>query len=75
MAGPSPAPELRPTARFPLDPPDGGDNPGKRWVPENVVAYIVGHEKAMMTYGPYAGGVSLAVKRDALAKPAYCNET
>ncbi len=39
--------------------------------PENVVADIVGHEKTTMTYGPYSGGVSLAVKRDALAKLAY----
>ena len=34
----------------------------------NVVADIVGHEKATMTYGLYSGGVSLAVKREALAK-------
>jgi integrase len=40
-------------------------------VPENVVADIVGHEKTTMTYGLYSGGVSLAVKRDALAKLAY----
>ena len=31
----------------------------------------VGHEKATMTYRLYSGGVSLAVKRDALAKLAY----
>ncbi len=40
-------------------------------VPENVVADIVGHEKPTMTDGLYSGGVSLAVKRDALAKLAY----
>ena len=40
-------------------------------VPENVVADIVGHEKTTMTYGLYSGGLSLAVKRDALAKLAY----
>ena len=40
-------------------------------VPENVVADIVGHEKTTMTYGLYSGGVSLAVKRDALAKLVY----
>ena len=40
-------------------------------VPENVVADIVGHEKNTMTYGLYSGGLSLAVKREALAKLAY----
>jgi integrase len=40
-------------------------------VPENIVADIVGHEKTTMTYGLYSGGVSLAVKRDALDKLAY----
>jgi integrase len=40
-------------------------------VAENVVADIVGHEKTTMTYGLYSGGVSVAVKRDALAKLAY----
>ena len=40
-------------------------------VPENVVADIVGHEKTTMTYGLYSGGVSLKVKRDALANLAY----
>ena len=40
-------------------------------VPENVVADIVGHEKTTMTYGLYSGGVSLAVKREALDKLAY----
>jgi len=40
-------------------------------VAENVVADIVGHEKTTMTYGLYSGGVSLAVKRDALDKLAY----
>ncbi len=40
-------------------------------VPENVVADIVGHEKTTMTYGLYSGGVSLAVKRKALAKLSY----
>ncbi len=39
--------------------------------PENVVADIVGHEKTTMTYGLYSGGVSLAVKREALDKLAY----
>ena len=37
-------------------------------VPENVVADIVGHEITTMTYGLYSGGLSLAVKREALAK-------
>ena len=40
-------------------------------VPENVVADIVGHEKTTMTYGLYSGGLSLAVKRDALDKLVY----
>ena len=40
-------------------------------VPENVVADIVGHEKMTMTYGLYSGGLSLAVKREALDKLAY----
>ena len=40
-------------------------------VAENVVADIVGHEKLTMTYGLYSGGLSLAVKRDALAKLTY----
>ena len=40
-------------------------------VPENVVADIVGHEKPTMTYGLYSGGVSLAVKAEALAKLRY----
>ena len=40
-------------------------------VPENVVADIVGHEKTTMTYGLYSGGLSLAVKCDALAMLAY----
>lgn len=40
-------------------------------VPENVVADIVGHEKPTMTYGLYSGGVSLAVKAEALAKLFY----
>ncbi len=39
--------------------------------PENVVADIVGHEKTTMTYGLYSGGVSLAVKREALDKLVY----
>ena len=39
-------------------------------VPENVVADIVGHEKTTMTYGLYSGGLSLAVKSDALDKLA-----
>ena len=40
-------------------------------VPENVVADIVGHEKTTMTYGLYSGGLSLAVKHEALDKLAY----
>ena len=40
-------------------------------VPENVVADIVGHEKTTMTYGLYSGGLSLAVKREALDKLTY----
>ncbi len=44
---------------------------GNAGVPENVVADIVGHEKTTMTYGLYSGGVSLAVKRDALGRLAY----
>ena len=40
-------------------------------VSENVVADIVGHEKTTMTYGLYSGGLSLAVKREALEKLAY----
>ncbi len=40
-------------------------------VAENVVADIVGHEKTTMTYGLYSGGLSLAVKREALKKLAY----
>lgn len=40
-------------------------------VPENVVADLVGHEKKTITFGLYSGGVSLAVKREALAKLAY----
>jgi integrase len=39
--------------------------------PENVVADIVGHEKTTMTYGLYSGGLSLAVKAEALDKLAY----
>ena len=40
-------------------------------VQENVVADIVGHEKRTMTYELYSGGLSLAVKRNALDKLAY----
>jgi len=40
-------------------------------VAENIVADIVGHEKTTMTYGLYSGGLSLAVKRDALDKLVY----
>ena len=40
-------------------------------IPENVSADILGHEKTTMTYGLYSGGVSLAVKRKALAKLKY----
>ena len=32
---------------------------------------IIGHEKTMVTYGLYSGGLSLAVKREALDKLAY----
>ena len=42
-----------------------------RTMSENVVADIVGHEKTTMTYGLSSGGVSLAVKREALDKLAY----
>ena len=41
---------------------------GNAGVPENVVVDIVGHEKTTMTYGLYSGGVSLAVKREALPR-------
>ncbi len=44
---------------------------GNAGVPENVVADIVGHEKTTMTYGPYSGGVSLAVKRELLDRLIY----
>jgi len=40
-------------------------------VAENVVADIVGHEKTTMTYGLYSGGLSLAVKSEALDKLEY----
>jgi len=40
-------------------------------VPENVVADIVGHEKPTLTFGLYSGGVSLAVKKKAMAKLRY----
>ena len=40
-------------------------------VAENIVADIVGHEKTTMTYGLYSGGLSLALKRKALAKLEY----
>ena len=40
-------------------------------VPENVVADIVGHEQTTMTYGLYSGGLSLAVKKEALELLAY----
>ena len=36
-----------------------------------VVADIVGHEKMTMTYGLYSGGLSLAVKKEALELLAY----
>ena len=38
---------------------------------ENVVADIVGHEKATMTYGLYSGGTSIDLKSDALSKLRY----
>jgi integrase len=40
-------------------------------VPENVVASIIGHDVPTLTFGLYSGGVSLAVKREALTKLAY----
>lgn len=40
-------------------------------VSENVVADIVGHDKPTITYGLYSGGVSLAVKREALEQLKY----
>ncbi len=40
-------------------------------VAENVVADLVGHEKTTMTFGLYSGGLSLAVKQEALDKLAY----
>jgi len=40
-------------------------------IKENVVADIVGHEKTTMTYGLYSGGLSLAVKHEALDKLTY----
>ena len=40
-------------------------------VPENVVADIVGHTKRTVTFGLYSGGVSLDVKRAALALLRY----
>ncbi len=40
-------------------------------VAENVVADLVGHEKTTMTFGLDSGGLSLAVKREALDKIAY----
>jgi len=40
-------------------------------IPENISADILGHEKTTMTYGLYSGGVSLEVKRKALAKLKY----
>ena len=39
--------------------------------PENVVADLVGHEKTTMTFGLYSGGLTLAVKQEALEKLAY----
>ena len=40
-------------------------------VPEATVASITGHRYPTITFGLYSGGVSLAVKRDALDKLAY----
>jgi integrase len=40
-------------------------------VAENVVADLVGHEKTTMTFGLYSGGLTLAVKQEALDKLAY----
>lgn len=40
-------------------------------VPESTVADIIGHEHKTLTFGLYSGGVSLDVKREALAKLAY----
>ena len=44
---------------------------GNSGMPEGTVQDIVGHEKTTMTYGLYSGGLSLAVKREALAKLGY----
>ncbi len=43
-------------------------------VPEATAADLLGHEIATMSYGLYAGNVSLATKRDAIEKLAYPNE-
>ena len=40
-------------------------------VPENVVVDIVDHAKTTMTYRLNSGGLSLAVKQEALDKLAY----
>ena len=40
-------------------------------VPEFVAADLLGHEIGTMTYGLYARGVGLEVKRAALAKLSY----
>lgn len=40
-------------------------------VPESVVASLVGHDVPTLTFGLYSGGVSLAVKREALEKLVY----
>jgi integrase len=40
-------------------------------VQENIVADIVGHEKTTMTYGLYSGGLSIAMKQEALDKLIY----
>jgi hypothetical protein len=40
-------------------------------LPPVVHGNIVGHEKNTMTYGPYAGGNALEMKREALEKISY----
>ena len=40
-------------------------------VSEHIAADLLGHEITTMTYGLYARGVGLEVKREALAKLKY----
>ena len=44
---------------------------GMATIPEATVPSITGHRYPTMTFGLYSGGLSLAVKRDALDKLAY----